>query len=254
MPEITAHLTMTHGLFPNAVLPDAWVSFLGSAWSLSTEWQFYLLVALIAGRDGWLCWTLLGLAAAGVAWRLSVPDAWQFSRAFLANKSHFFALGMASVGLVRQQQGALLRYGLILSGCLAICATEGPVSKMLPPLVWTFFLAVQMRPGITGLHLAARLLRSQTAQYLGAISYCLYLINEPIHKLTGLALGWIANGDAASVHTALDPSFRRIAGAGSGLAAHACRSTRSTPSPLVLSLISVLFRRAPSVQGDRRRL
>src|SRR3954454_6450819 len=39
--EIAAHLAMAHGLFPNATLPDVWVSFLGAAWSLSTEWQFY---------------------------------------------------------------------------------------------------------------------------------------------------------------------------------------------------------------------
>jgi peptidoglycan/LPS O-acetylase OafA/YrhL len=48
--EISAHLTMTHGLFPNGVLPDVWVSFLGAAWSLSTEWQFYVL-ALLLGRS-----------------------------------------------------------------------------------------------------------------------------------------------------------------------------------------------------------
>ncbi len=34
--EIAAHLTMTHGLFPAGLLPHAWVSFLGAAWSLST--------------------------------------------------------------------------------------------------------------------------------------------------------------------------------------------------------------------------
>src|SRR3954454_9916116 len=45
LPELVAHLTMTHGLFPNGLLPNAWVSFLGSAWSLSTEWQFYALAA-----------------------------------------------------------------------------------------------------------------------------------------------------------------------------------------------------------------
>src|ERR1700712_4823276 len=59
LPEIIAHLTMTHGLFPNGILPDIWVSFLGSAWSLSTEWQFYLLALLLAGRGPrWLSWAL----------------------------------------------------------------------------------------------------------------------------------------------------------------------------------------------------
>ena len=34
------------------------------------------------------------------------------------------------------------------------------------------------------------------AQYLGAISYCLYLVNEPIHKLIGTVLSRVADGDA----------------------------------------------------------
>ena len=48
--EIAAHLTMAHGLFPNGVLPNVCFSFLGAAWSLSTEWQFYVL-ALLLGRS-----------------------------------------------------------------------------------------------------------------------------------------------------------------------------------------------------------
>ena len=63
---------------------------MGSAWSLSTEWQFYLLALLAASRSRQLCWLLLGLGAAGAAWRLNVPDTWQFSRTFLMNKGHFF--------------------------------------------------------------------------------------------------------------------------------------------------------------------
>src|ERR1051326_1794342 len=47
--EIAAHVTMIHGMFPNGLGPGIWVSFLGSAWSLSTEWQFYGL-ALLVGR------------------------------------------------------------------------------------------------------------------------------------------------------------------------------------------------------------
>jgi peptidoglycan/LPS O-acetylase OafA/YrhL len=198
LPEIAAHLTMTHGLFPNRMLPDVWVSFLGSAWSLSTEWQFYLLALLAGIQLRRLGWMLLGLAAVGVAWHLVAPDAWQFSRAFLPNKGHFFALGVASVAVVRQENGALGRYGLFLIGSLAVCATQGSIGKMMPPLAWTFCLAVQMRPASPAFRMANRLLRSRAAQYLGSISYCLYLTNEPIHKIVSAALSWLADNNSTA--------------------------------------------------------
>ena len=34
------------------------------------------------------------------------------------------------------------------------------------------------------------------AAYFGAISYCVYLVNEPIHKLLSGALSGVADGDA----------------------------------------------------------
>ncbi len=194
--EILAHLTMTHGLFPRAVLPDVWISFLGATWSLSTEWQFYLLALLLHSADRRrLIGVLLGLAAVGVAWRLCGPDAWQFSRAFLPNKAHFFALGVASVGVVRTEAGALRHYGLALAAALAVCATQAPLGRLLPPLAWTLCLAVQMRPDVAGLRHASLVLSSRMALYLGAISYCVYLVNEPILKLASGVLGRVAAGD-----------------------------------------------------------
>jgi len=193
--EIAAHLTMTHGLFPDAVLPDVWISFLGSAWSLSTEWQFYLVALAGAGRPRLLVGSLLALAAVGVAWRLAGPEAWQFSRAFLPNKGQFFALGAASLPLLRRQAGAGIRYGLVLALCLGICATWGTAGKILPPLAWTLCLGVMLRPGLPVVRQVGQALCSRAAQFLGAISYCVYLVNEPVQKLTGGLLARLANGD-----------------------------------------------------------
>jgi len=195
LPEIVAHLTMTHGLIPDAVLPDVWVSFLGAAWSLSAEWQFYLVALLAARQRGRLCWILMGLAVAGTAWRLAGPEAWQFSRAFLPNKGHFFALGVASLAVVRLENGAWQRYGLVFAATVGICATQGTFGKMVPPLVWTVFLAVQVAPGAAAPRAVVAVLRSAVARYLGSISYCLYLVNEPIHKIAAPALGWLAGGN-----------------------------------------------------------
>src|ERR1700760_2305906 len=73
---IATHLTMTHGLFPNGVLPDVWVGFLGAAWSLSTEWQFYLLALLVCAPLGLRRTALLFLAmsVAAVLWQATAPE------------------------------------------------------------------------------------------------------------------------------------------------------------------------------------
>lgn len=191
--EIVAHLTMTHGLFPNGVLPDAWVSFLGAAWSLSTEWQFYVL-ALFLGRARIsgvraLALVFLGLAAAGLAWDALAPEAWRFSRAFLPGKAHYFALGIASTSWVSGRPPR--QFLLTLAAVLGLCVTVGEAGKLLPPLIWTLCLAAQVNGS-----LAAAPLRWRVTRWLGAVSYPIYLANEPLQKLIGIGLARAAAGDA----------------------------------------------------------
>ena len=194
--RIAAHLTMTHGLFPDGILPDVWVSFLGAAWSLSTEWQFYLLV-LLSGRAGLpsarMPWAFLALAGAGLAWDWFCPDVWRFSRAFLPNKAQYFALGIASAAFLERR--SFREFGPVLAAVLVLSA--GTPGKLLPPLVWSVCLAAQVWKVQ-----AAGPLRWRMTQWLGAISYPLYLVNEPLQKLAAVGLARIANGDAA-VFTAL---------------------------------------------------
>ncbi len=195
---ILAHLTMTHGLFPDGAWPDVYLGFLGAAWSLSTEWQFYALIVLAArpGREWRLAWGLLALAAAALAWAAFAPAPWRFSRAFLPNKAQFFALGIASAALLRDGQPnrtLLTRFCAVLAATLAICLAGGP-GKLAAPLVWTLCLAAQARASAWLAPLSA-LLRTRPLLWLGAISYCLYLVNEPVQKLLGLALARLVGGD-----------------------------------------------------------
>ena len=200
---VVTHLTMTHGLFPNGVLRDVWVGFLGAAWSLSTEWQFYLLALLLGGRLGlWrMAWLFLGMSIASIAWEAAAPEPWQFSRAFLPNKAQYFALGVVSALVVAD---GWRRYWPVFIGVLAVCALQGGIDKALPPLVWTICLTAQLSVASDGRHKPGHgvgswlvaLLQSRLLVWLGAASYCIYLVNEPLQKLLGVALAMLANGNA----------------------------------------------------------
>jgi len=212
---IATHLTMTHGLFPDGVLPGAWVAFLGTAWSLSTEWQFYLLALLVGRRLGLhqLAWLFLGIAAASLAWHAAASEAWQFSRAFLPNKAQYFGLGVASAIVAHEGRRGVRQYLAVLVATLLLCFARGGVDKLLPPLVWTTCLAAQLLspslqtasgwgdrrlavPAVAGLRGLAGLLQSRPMVWLGAVSYCIYLVHEPVQRLLGIALAPLVHGNA----------------------------------------------------------
>ena len=210
---IATHLTMTHGIFPDGVLPGAWVAFLGTAWSLSTEWQFYVLALLLGHKLGLVRMTalFLALAAASLVWHAAMPETWQFSRAFLPNKAQYFALGVVSALVVREEPGGLRLYLAVLACVLALCIAKG-ADKLLPPLIWTACLAAQLwssarctgQPeawALTFVRRAVRwlaaLLQSPPLVWLGALSYSIYLVHEPVQRLLGVVLASLVRGDAA---------------------------------------------------------
>jgi len=205
--DVFAHLTMTHGLFPNGTYPHIWVSVLGASWSLSTEWQFYVLALLIGGilaRRGWsagLAWVFLAIGVAGAAWAALMPESFGFSRAFLGNKGGYFALGVVSAVVIepgddpRSRRRAWLAYGLMLGLVLALCWHGGGPGKLAAPLVWTLCLCAQL--GLfRWLRPLAAVLGTAVLQWLGALSYGIYLVNEPVQRALGTLLVGVTGADA----------------------------------------------------------
>ena len=202
--DILAHLTMTHGLFPDALLPHVWVSFLGTSWSLSTEWQFYLLALLLASRLGGalrLAVVFLAISAAALAWTHTAPANWTFSRAFLPNKAQYFALGIASILVIDAGRAMLGRYLAVLAAVLILCVAQGGWGKAAAPLVWTLCLAAQLG----WLPPLATLLRTRLLLWLGAVSYPLYLVHEPLQKIILATCAALAGGSGAAFNAAWLP-------------------------------------------------
>ncbi|MFG6417037.1 acyltransferase family protein [Roseateles sp. DC23W] len=61
--HVAAHALMIHGLVPEALLPHAAQALLAPAWSLSLEWQFYLLAPAIYAGVTRQWWGVFGVAA-----------------------------------------------------------------------------------------------------------------------------------------------------------------------------------------------
>lgn len=174
--HLLAHLTLLHGLIPQSLLPYGWVTILGPAWSLSTEWQFYLLIALAAPRR--LDIFALALLGLGVLYPL-LPLGGEFSRAFLPAACGWFALGIASrLWLLSNRLGLFI---ICLAGVCMLSLATGP-GKAATALVWTMLMLAQR-------HGWGRVLSARPLLYLGAISYPLYLVNEPVERLLALWLG-----------------------------------------------------------------
>ncbi len=239
--HVIAHLTMTHGLFPDGTMPFIWVSFLGAAWSLSTEWQFYGVVALTGDRLGRgavayrrLAVLLLLLAASGAVYAALAPNPAQFSRAFLANKAAYFALGVASAALIVApgRRSAICFVAVLIAGLALSFAADGASRQVATAAALD---ALSRRADAAGgeAAAAARAGADVAARWYGsgAISYPLYLVNEPLQKLLGIALASACVGKRCGVRRIVDAARDRGADHRRVVAARRRGSTGATLGP-----------------------
>jgi peptidoglycan/LPS O-acetylase OafA/YrhL len=170
-------------MIADQLLDNANQIFLGPAWSLSLEWQFYLVAPLIVAAArrprGALALTVLFLPAYALYWTgwLGTYGAPWGHPSLLFGAAPLFALGIAT-RLAVPALPVVRRYPLVqvawIVGCIALVDRDALFVGMWLAMV-PYMLMAAPTPRI-----AHALLDSRPALWLGHRSYSTYLIHMPV--------------------------------------------------------------------------
>ena len=100
-PNIASHIVLLQGAVPPSLIPYGEYAFLGQAWSISLEWQFYLVAPLLflicKKQRRWALYLLLAsvcIAYWGTGFKFG--EGWIFSSSHILFHRHFIFLYLAS--------------------------------------------------------------------------------------------------------------------------------------------------------------
>ena len=180
--HLPLHLVMLHGMVPEVLLANAPSAFLIPAWSVSLEWQFYLVAPLayalaVSSRP----FSRLGLCAVCLAIFMAtghlLPSV--SHGAALPFKVELFFLGAASYFVYRQLSGHLLSdisFPVACSLAVFLFVLSGNSWPLIPVVLWVVFLGLILeQPTSFSSRLVSPLLTNPFVRYLGRISYSMYL-------------------------------------------------------------------------------
>lgn len=186
--HLLAHATLLHGAIPNAILPGSAVAVLPPAWSVSLEWQFYLiapLLFLLFRGKGYCRLMVFTVFAAVVTWFTQYRFSILFiNNAFLPQRILMFLVGIISYLLWRQRKMDSDAPAIFLAGLSPLILF---FTLSIPLALWSVVMAAAMSGnGAFGSRVAG-LFTHPAIQKLGRISYSTYLV----HVCCITAIQWL---------------------------------------------------------------
>lgn len=178
MAHLALHLPALHGLMPAKLLPSSAYAFLGQAWSISLEWQFYLVAPFLISLL-WVRWTI-GKCITAFACAIIIMGANAvMTPAFLGKWLPEFTIGIGTYYLLRDQSVGKgpLRSFPVLPVCLLTCllALFWSYRDALPFIIWSICVAAVAGGDANSRNIIQKVLLAPSLQSVGKMAYSVYL-------------------------------------------------------------------------------
>lgn len=184
--QIGLHAVLLQGVVPDSLWPYTSTAVLGPAWSLTLEWQFYLvapaLVWLVA-RDSSRMAITLAVAALAVAFHMGLFGHYDLP-SFLPGAGYIFLIGIASrLNFERLKSAPVgpeivpvaLAIGILFPGIMFLAIWLCVLAYLARREAWAASPSGRRLAGVMD-----TLFASPVAQWFGARSYAVYLVHFPI--------------------------------------------------------------------------